>query len=863
MASRKQVSSLLLANFLIPISILVFARGFFPYKPFLSGLATYEPMSWGPPPESPFNKVVFMVVDALRSDFVYSDQSGFSFTQSLISDGAAIPFTAHATSPTITMPRIKAITTGSIPSFLDVILNFAESDTTSSLASQDTWLAQMKEKWKSKWARKLVMYGDDTWLKLFPGTFHRSDGTSSFFVSDFTEVDNNVTRHVPEELNNDDWNTLVLHYLGLDHIGHKAGPKSPNMIPKQREMDSIVKQVYEAMETKQKLQSTLLVLLGDHGMNDAGNHGGSAPGETSPALVFISPKLKSITSGGYKAPAPFQENYQYYSTVEQSDIAPTLAGLLGFPIPQNNLGAFIPKFLDFFPKKSDRIQLLMRNARQMMKVVVATFPEFNKAGVGEDCEAFLSSLNKVACGWREIVKGVADWKEEEDPEPWLKAMNKWLKQAQQLMSSTASNYDTSKLVEGQALGFSALVAATVAASSTILVSVKNCYPIMLIGLLYGIMMFSSSYVEEEQHFWYWTSTAWVGLLWIRSARKGRLTPRLLAMSSLIVLVSMRLARRWNQTGQKFAGEPDIARTFFSSHRLTLWTLVALTYLWNIQSLTTKGFSRFPQLAAGAIATTLATASITFKLAFTNEDSPELLAGPAKSMAATDSELGLSLITRARIAFMAIGLSLLYTLASSFGHSKRPNPTMHTLHDLLTLLLITQSRATNIPLLLLLEIQFYTLKDLDLSLVELTTTSLLMQYTSFFAFGGSNAISSIDLSSAYNGVSGYNVLAVGILTFVSNWAGPIFWTSATNLMLLRLKRKGGNDLLLPHLALLTMFVAGSLFFVMAACTVLRTHLFIWTVFSPKYLYSMAWSLGQHLAINMSFGSLLYWIGSKYL
>jgi ethanolaminephosphotransferase len=190
-------------------------------------------------------------------------------------------------------------------------------------------------------------------------------------------------------------------------------------------------------------------------------------------------------------------------------------------------------------------------------------------------------------------------------------------------------------------------------------------------------------------------------------------------------------------------------------------------------------------------------------------------------------------------------------------------TMHTVHDLLTLFLITQSRATNIPLFLLMEIQFYTLNDLGLGLVELTTTSLLLQYTSFFAFGGSNAISSIDLSSAYNGVSGYNVLAVGILTFISNWAGPIFWASATNLMLLRLRRKGGKDLLLPHLALLTMFVAGSLFFVMAACTLLRTHLFIWTVFSPKYLYSMVWSLGQHLAINISFGSLLYWMGTKYL
>lgn len=94
-----------------------------------------------------------------------------------------MPFTAHATSPTITMPRIKAITTGSIPSFLDVILNFAESDTSSTLATQDTWLAQMKVKGNASTNGKMVMYGDDTWLKLFPETFDRADGTSSFFVA--------------------------------------------------------------------------------------------------------------------------------------------------------------------------------------------------------------------------------------------------------------------------------------------------------------------------------------------------------------------------------------------------------------------------------------------------------------------------------------------------------------------------------------------------------------------------------------------------------------------------------------------------------------------------------------------------------
>jgi len=81
------------------------------------------------------------------------------------------------------MPRVKAITTGSIPSFVDVILNFAESDTTSTLGTQDTWLAQIKTKEFAAGKGKLAMYGDDTWLKLFPNFFERADGTSSFFVS--------------------------------------------------------------------------------------------------------------------------------------------------------------------------------------------------------------------------------------------------------------------------------------------------------------------------------------------------------------------------------------------------------------------------------------------------------------------------------------------------------------------------------------------------------------------------------------------------------------------------------------------------------------------------------------------------------
>lgn len=187
--------------------------------------------------------------------------------------------------------------------------------------------------------------------------------------------------------------------------------------------------------------------------------------------------------------------------------------------------------------------------------------------------------------------------------------------------------------------------------------------------------------------------------------------------------------------------------------------------------------------------------------------------------------------------------------------------MRTLHDLLTLFLITQSRATNIPLFLVFEAMFYCLEHLELTLVPIVITSLLLQYASFFAFGGSNAISSIDLSSGYNGISDYNAFLVGLLTFASNWAGPIYWVSASSILLLQLHRKGQKNILYGFISLMTLFVTSSLFFVMAACTVLRTHLFIWTVFSPKYLYSVGWSLAQHLLINVGFASVLFWAGSR--
>ncbi|KAJ4302932.1 major facilitator super transporter protein [Kalmusia sp. IMI 367209] len=780
----------------------------------MPGLAEYEELGWeesmgwkeGSVPKAPFDKLVFMVVDALRSDFVFGEESGMQFVQSLIREGTALPFTAHAASPTITMPKVKAITTGSIPSFLDVILNFAESDTTSTLATQDTWLAQLKAKENGR----LVMYGDDTWLKLFPDFFERADGTSSFFVSDFTEVDNNVTRHVPEELLNSDWNAMIMHYLGLDHIGHKAGPKSPNMIPKQKEMDDIVKDIYSAIENEDHLSNTLFVLCGDHGMNEGGNHGGSAAGETSPALVFMSPKLKRVTQYTKKtSPTEPKEGggeFEFYRMVEQSDVAPTLAGLLGFPVPRNNLGVFIREFLQFWPTTSDRMRLLLRNARQMKRIVEATYPNLNFRdetwNAEKECQPPLSDGQDLACKWHGVVEIMSSSSRIITPELKLDQIYWFMNAAQEKMSSTASNYDVTRLITGTILAILSVVLTLFTLPSLLPITPAGVsYALILV--LYSVLMFASSYVEEEHNFWYWATSGWFFYLFISESRK-EWHNRFIFHPAIMLLVLHRVIRRWNQTGQKYAGADDIVHSgiFYGNNSFILWALVGATYMdlairlskHVARSITVfdKGSSsedpeaidanRF--MALVAVLPLCATAFV-FKLAFTARDAPELTYGINEGLIAWVEDL--SLVDVARMVFLGTALSAAWVTVSEWTRSRGrrregSGDLAVALFDLLSLFLITQTKGQNIPLYLLFRFQFFFLSLLDLSPTSITTTALLLSQTSFFALANSNAISSIDLSNAYNGVAGYNVVAVGLLLFLSNWAGPLYFTAASALLL---------------------------------------------------------------------------------
>lgn len=88
----------------------------------------------------------------------------------------------------------------------------------------------------------------------------------------------------------------------------------------------------------------------------------------------------------------------------------------------------------------------------------------------------------------------------------------FLNDAQDVLSTTASSYKVELLAKGAAIAGVSLILAVNSRHSN--------WPPTSAGLgfglitgLYGIMMFATSYVEEEQHFWYWATAAWMAYLY--------------------------------------------------------------------------------------------------------------------------------------------------------------------------------------------------------------------------------------------------------------------------------------------------------------------------------------------------------------
>ncbi|KAL8922350.1 MAG: hypothetical protein Q9172_003610 [Xanthocarpia lactea] len=314
---------------------------------------SYNAGCWYP---KTFDSAVIIIIDALRYDFtIPSNDTTHHFHNALkvLHETAVqqperaflLPFIADP--PTATLQRLKGLTTGTLPTFIDVGSNFGGT-----AIEEDNLIAQLRVAGKT-----LVHLGDDTWHSLFPGHFdaNLTHAYDSFNVWDLHTVDDGVTEHLLPLLQSEagKWDIIFGHYLGVDHAGHRYGPDHIATNDKLKQMDRVIRDIITALDDE-----TLLVVMGDHGMDTKGDHGGESDDEVEAALWMYS--KKAVFGHGHnelmEPPRTAKER-----PVGQIDLVPTLALLLGLPIPFNNLGSPISEAF-VGPKQPDWEKLASVNA---------------------------------------------------------------------------------------------------------------------------------------------------------------------------------------------------------------------------------------------------------------------------------------------------------------------------------------------------------------------------------------------------------------------------------------------------------------------------------------------------------------------
>ncbi|CAI8610891.1 unnamed protein product [Vicia faba] len=345
------------------IAILLFTTGFLltrtelPYHSHCSDVSTSPcfPSSsnngscWTKPS---VNRIVIIVLDALRFDFVapstffaepkpWMDKLQVLKNMSSSRPSSARIFKAIADPPTTSLQRLKGLTTGGLPTFVDVGNSFGAP-----AIVEDNFINQLFQNGK-----KVVMMGDDTWTQLFPHHFERSYPYPSFNVKDLHTVDNGCIEHLFPSLYEEDWDVLIAHFLGVDHAGHIFGVDSTPMIEKLEQYNNHLERVIKVLESQAGPEglheNTLLVVMGDHGQTLNGDHGGGSAEEVETGFFAMSFKepLNSVPPefDSYSCQTDLDGKSVCISSMQQLDFAVTMSALLGIPFPYGSIGRINPE----------------------------------------------------------------------------------------------------------------------------------------------------------------------------------------------------------------------------------------------------------------------------------------------------------------------------------------------------------------------------------------------------------------------------------------------------------------------------------------------------------------------------------------
>ncbi|XP_026798572.3 GPI ethanolamine phosphate transferase 3 isoform X1 [Pangasianodon hypophthalmus] len=476
-------------------------------------------------------RAVILIIDALKAEFARYDPGNESprpFENKLPVLGEMVSsrasharlYTFRADPPTTTMQRIKGFTTGSLPTFIDVGNNFA-----SSAVLEDNLIHQLGQAGK-----RVVFMGDDTWVSLFPRKFHRSLPFPSFNVKDLHTVDNGILQNIFPTLDGDDWDVVIAHFLGVDHCGHRFGPDHPAMAEKLTQMDGVIRSVIKRLQN-----DTLLVVMGDHGMTDTGDHGGESQKETDAALFLY--------SGSPLFPHPDAQQVEP-EVVPQTDLVPTLALLLGIPIPYSSVGQVM---LPLFPRNSSldapvglsQVEALWINVKQVHRFL-ETY-----SSMAKDIPA--DSLSQLRAHFSQISSQyMSSMRDGTPPPPELVAsMQEYLSSVRETCRASWARFNPLKMAVGLlVLGFGCILCYVISELSVAVLQGTMLKTPVLAGLMFGGavavgQIFTLGYVEVSWCFGAAVLFSEALFLWRarRVCPRGRLSHwRLLTLPLLVLLL---------------------------------------------------------------------------------------------------------------------------------------------------------------------------------------------------------------------------------------------------------------------------------------------------------------------------------------
>jgi phosphatidylinositol glycan class O len=190
-----------------------------------------------------------------------------------------------------------------------------------------------------------MFVGDQIWVFLLPDSFTLAYPYDSHNVRDLDTVDQGVVKKFREHFDQD-WDLMIGHMLGVDHVAHRYYANHPEMQRKLSEVNQFIEEIIEKLDDQ-----SLFILIGDHGMTDEGNHGGATLQEIQ-TVLFAYSKQK------------FVEFQPRRMKLAQIDVVPTISLLMGIPIPFNNLGTIIP---EVFKNETLIEKSLFLNAQQVSR----------------------------------------------------------------------------------------------------------------------------------------------------------------------------------------------------------------------------------------------------------------------------------------------------------------------------------------------------------------------------------------------------------------------------------------------------------------------------------------------------------------